>query len=203
MFNSPPTASWVMKRLCHIKDALKEWNFQDTYSIKLFYVETFKACTKVRWRFVVQNKMSIPRHRFCVWVFALEKLKTKDKHYTIGVRNDALCPLYATNVETVRYLFFDCPFSRKCLDGLESWVGVGCKNIASMDLPKLRFTKSQPIRCTIYACAISNIWRSRNTASWDLWVPHPHHIVSLIKAQTDARLTALGHSSTLANLILT
>lgn len=142
--------------------------------------------------------MSIPRHRFCVWLVALEKLKTKDKLYAFGVTNDALCSLCATTIETVRNLFFECSFSRNCFDGLESWVGVRFKNIATMDFRKLKVTKPQQhILCTIYACTIYNIRRS---ASWDHLVPRPECIVCLIKTQTHSRLNVLGHSKAMANL---
>ncbi|XP_057535324.1 uncharacterized protein LOC130813502 [Amaranthus tricolor] len=51
----------------------------DVYSIKAVYLETFKSTPKGKWKFVVWNRMSIPRHRFCCWLMALNKLKTKDK----------------------------------------------------------------------------------------------------------------------------
>jgi reverse transcriptase-like protein len=204
VFNAPPTASWVMRKLCLVKGTLKEWIFQDTYSIKLVYSEHFKVCAKVRWRFVLWNKMSIPRHRFCVWLVALEKLKTKDKLYSFGVTLDALCPLCVTTTETVRRLFFECLFSRKCLDGLEVWVGVRFKSIATMDFRKLKVRKiQQHILRTIFACAIYNIWKNRNMVSWDHLVPHPYHSVSLIKTQVKCRIRTLRHIDSLSNLSLT
>lgn len=193
LFNAPPTASWVMRKLCLIKDTLQCWIVKDTYSIKSVYLESFQSYPKVRWRFVVWNKMFIPRHRFCVWLMALGKLKTKDKLFSIGVTADDVCPLCATSKETVRHLFFDCPFSRKCLASLESWVGVRFKYIEHMDFRKLKLRKPQQhILCTIYACTIYYIWRSRNTACWDHLVPLLNLIVLQIKAQTDLRLRSVG-----------
>ena len=79
IFNAPVTVSWVMKKICSTKDTLRNWIFQDVYSIKAVYLETFKSTPKGKWKFVVWNRMSIPRHRFCCWLMALNKLKTKDK----------------------------------------------------------------------------------------------------------------------------
>ena len=75
LFNAPITTTLVMKRICFIKDSLKNWIFQDTYSIKSVYLETFKLTPRVRWRFVVWNRMSILRHRFYYWLMAVDKLK--------------------------------------------------------------------------------------------------------------------------------
>lgn len=168
MFNAPITINWVIKKLCFLKDTLKHWVFQDIYSIKSVYLEAFKLCPKVRWRFVVWNRMSLPRHHFCIWLMALGKLKTKDKLRALVVISDDLCPLCATATEMTSHLFFECPFSRKCLEGIEAWVGVRFKNIATMNFRKHKLKKKQQQAvCDVYTCTVYVIWRSRNTAVWD------------------------------------
>ena len=71
--------------------------------------------------------------------------------------------------------------------------GVRFKHIATMDFRNLQLKKIQHILCTIYACTIYTIWRSRNTASLDDLVPHQDHIVLQIKAQIALKLRSLGH----------
>lgn len=125
---------------------------------------------------------------------ALGKLKTKDKLLAMGVFNDDLCPLCATTKETVRHLFFDCPFSRKCLDGLKAWVGFRFKHIAAMDFRKRKLKKKQQeAMCSIYACSVYAIWRSRNTAVWEHMVPRPSHIVIQIQKEVGLRFQSIDY----------
>ena len=69
IFNAPITASSVMKKIYSIKDTLRNWIFQYVYSIKAVYLETFKFIPQVRWRFVVWNRVSIPRHQILLLAY--------------------------------------------------------------------------------------------------------------------------------------
>ena len=59
LFNAPITTSWAMKKLCYIKDLLKQWIFCSSYLIKKVYFDHFADVPKVRWRFLVWNNLSI------------------------------------------------------------------------------------------------------------------------------------------------
>ncbi|XP_057537068.1 uncharacterized protein LOC130814822 [Amaranthus tricolor] len=195
IFNAPITVSWVMKKICFTKDTLRSWIFQDNYSIKAVYHETFKSTPKVKWRFVVWNRMSIPRHRFCCWLMALDKLKTKDKLQDWGVTADDLCPLCMSTKETVCHLYFDCLFSQKCLNSMEAWLGFRFKRIDKMDFRKLKLKKlHQQFMRFIYTCTIYAIWRSWNVAVWENMVPTPGYMVLQIQSEIVLRFKAI-HSS--------
>ncbi|XP_057540808.1 uncharacterized protein LOC130818666 [Amaranthus tricolor] len=193
IFNAPITASWVMKKICSTKDTLRNWIFHDSYSIKVVYHETFKSTPKVKWRFVVWNRMSIPRHLFCCWLMALDKLKTKDKLQALDVTTDDLCPMCNMSAkETVYHLYFDCPFSQKCLDGIEAWLGFRFKHIDKMDFRKLKLKKlHQQFMCFIYTCTIYAIWRSWNVAVWENMAPTPGYMVLQIQSEIVHRLKAI------------
>lgn len=187
-----------MKKLCAIKDALRDYVSQDSFSIKHVYADAFKRTQKVSWRFVVWNGMSLPRHRFCIWLMALEKLKTKDKLFALGVINDDLCPLCAASAETVRHLFFECPFSRRCLDDLAAWVGFRFKPLMVMNFRKRRLNKKQQqAMCSIYANYVYAIWRSRNLAVWEQRVSHPSHTVRQIRNEIALRFQSSNYHSTI------
>ena len=138
--------------------------------------------------------MSLPQHRFCIWLIALDKLKTKVKLHALGVISDDLCPLCATAKETTSHLFFECPFSRKCRDGIEAWVGIHFKNVTTMDFREHKLKKKQQQAvCAVYACTVYVIWRNRNTAVWEHLVPKPDHIVLQIQKETTLCFKSLDH----------
>ncbi|CAO2820483.1 unnamed protein product [Amaranthus hypochondriacus] len=125
---------------------------------------------------------------------ALGKLKTKDKLLAIGVTNDDMFPLCASSTETIRHLFFDCPFCRQCLDGLATWVGFRFKHINAMNFRKRKLNKlQQRAMCAIYACSVYAIWKSRNTAVWEHRVPLPSHIVKQIRNEMTLRFHSLNY----------
>ena len=86
---------------------------------------------------------------------ALDKLKTKDNLQALGVTTNDLCPLCAITMETVHHLYFDCPVSQKCLDGIEAWIGFRFKHIDKMDFRKLKLKKiQQQLMCSTYTSTI-------------------------------------------------
>lgn len=143
LFNAPSTASWIMNKLCLIKDTWNQAIFKHSYSIKETYKKSFHLLQKVNWSVLVWNRVSIPRARFCCWVMVLGKLKTKDKLHEVGVTADEICPLCAATKESVQHLYFECPFSQRCLDSIETWIGIRFKAIARMDFRKYKLKKVQ------------------------------------------------------------
>ena len=71
------------------------------------------------------------------------ELKTKDKLHEVGVTADEICPLCAATKESVQHLYFECPFSQRCLDSIETWIGIRFKAIARMDFRKYKLKKVQ------------------------------------------------------------
>ena len=138
-------------------------------------METFKMNLKINWHNLVWNRLSIPKARFCCWLVALGKLKTKDQLHSIGVVDDDLCPLCATSRETIRHLFFDCLFSIQCVEDMAKWVGIKFKPLIAMDFRRFKLNKfQQNIMCANYTSTIYAIWQCRNAAVWNSVVKHLH-----------------------------
>lgn len=92
---------------------------------------------------------------------ALDKIKTKDKLHSMGVTDDALCPLSTAATETGAHLFFDCPFSKLCLNGIRQWTGVRLKPISTMDIRKFKLNRFQKlVLCAIYTSTVYYIWKN-------------------------------------------
>lgn len=165
IFNAPATASWTIKKLCFVTALLRPWVCQDTYSIKEVYESRLGDRPKVPWRFLVWNRLSIPKTRFICWLAAKHGLRTKDKLHHIGVLDDDLCPLCGSHSETHSHLFFECPFSRLCIMGMRTWTGFVLKPFSSMDFRKCGLSRSkQHVMIAIYASTIYYIWQCRNEA---------------------------------------
>lgn len=192
IFNAPATASWTIKKLSTVTNTLKPWICRSHYSIKEVYEHIMLNHHKVPWRFVVWNRISIPKTRFVCWLGARQGLKTKDKLFTMGVVGDDLCPLCGLEPESTHHLFFKCKFSRLCAAAIKSWIGVTFKHFALMDFRKHRLTKvQQHIYTAIYACTVYHIWQCRNEAVWHVFVRSPENVISRINHDIKQRCYAL------------
>ena len=143
IFNAPPTASWVIKRLGSVNDLLWHWINRDTYSIKGVYVEMLNLEDKMQWRNLVWNRYSIPKIRIICWLMALGNLRTKDKLHHFGVTNDDLCPLCAAATKIGAHQFFECLISKLCLDGIKQWTWVKLKPVSILDTRRLNLNRFQ------------------------------------------------------------
>lgn len=124
LFNAPPTASWVVKKLCKVKEALSEWMKSPVYSIATVYRELMGTQEKVQWGDATWNRATIPRSRFIIWLAYHDRLKTKQHLFSLGVVEDDKCPICGNATETVAHLFFQCRFSRQCMEMLRHWLGI-------------------------------------------------------------------------------
>ncbi|KAL0300308.1 UNVERIFIED_CONTAM: hypothetical protein Scaly_3051400 [Sesamum calycinum] len=69
---------------------------------------------RVVWHGLLQGRYKIPRHNFILWLAILEKLSTLDKHWiSHGDNGCVLCA--GQHVESHDHLFFNCLYTRRCL----------------------------------------------------------------------------------------
>lgn len=172
-------ASWYWKRLVSLKNSLREKtqlaNFVATpYTIK-------RGCdmmneqihdVKVTWDKIVWERMTLPKHRFIMWLAMLGKLRTKDVLWRIGVVNDQQCLLCNAQTEQIQHLFFECTYSKACLTGIKEWLGwksnAQCLEKLTKQISKI---KQRSVKKKIFAVVLSstvyNIWRVRNDVLWN------------------------------------
>ena len=65
-FNPPTIGSWVLKKLCTVKETLRVWMIKNTYSIKNVYEELLGQNPRVPWAITIWNRASLPKARF-IW----------------------------------------------------------------------------------------------------------------------------------------
>ena len=64
IFNSPPTASWALRKLCGIKDKLSRFMSLTTYSIQEVYKERLNLSQPVHWDKWVWHRLNTLREKF-------------------------------------------------------------------------------------------------------------------------------------------
>lgn len=124
LINAPATASWVIKKLCKVKETLKDWMSAPSYSIAMVYKDLLGTYPRAPWAMAAWNRATIPKSRFITWLACQDRLKTKQKLMTIGVIDDDVCPIRGSQTETRDHLFFTCEFSRQCIAAIKDWLGV-------------------------------------------------------------------------------
>ena len=85
IFNPPPTASWVILKLCKVKDHMSTWITSATYNINIVYKELIGSSTRVSWSKLVWHRTSLSKARFIFWMAMHDELKTKDHLMRIGM----------------------------------------------------------------------------------------------------------------------
>lgn len=192
LFNAQSSASWAMKKICMVKDTRKQWVFSEISCINEVYSEVFLEHQRVKWRSLVWNSISIPKTRFCCWLLALGKLRTKDRLHLSEPLDDDLCPLCTGCKETIHHLFFKCLFSMRCLEEITLWTGIRFKSIDPMDFRKYKISKlQQKVLCVVYASTVHAIWQERNDAVWNHVVRLPSSLVRGIQQEIRLRLRVL------------
>lgn len=81
---------------------------KETYNIKRGYRILFgqSQVPKLGWSVMVWERISIPKQQFILWLVIMEKLRTRDNLYKIGVVGDKSCLLFKHDEEATQHLFF-------------------------------------------------------------------------------------------------
>ena len=119
-----PTASWVVKKICMAIDKLAHQVQHRKYMICEVYKAQPTQDNSVPQTSFLQNRTSIPRARFVLWLALQNKLKTKDKLFKIGIVEDNNCPMCVLTAKTIEYMFFKCTFSSRCVEEVNSQLGI-------------------------------------------------------------------------------
>lgn len=168
------------------------WIVKDTYLINETYKARVESLIRFSWSPIIWNRLSIPKARFICWMTAIQKVKTKDKLMLIGAVDNDHCPLCGIHPESSTRLFFECLFSKRCLQEIRTWSGLRFKPIAQMDFRKLKGNSiHRNILCAIFTSSVYYIWRARNDAVWHAFVRSPSYISTLVQNEVRHRVLSL------------
>ncbi|XP_074271685.1 uncharacterized protein LOC141595620 [Silene latifolia] len=189
-------SSWTWRQLCKVKDLLApgfaQW-LQVPYSTSLVYKWLSGSQVTVHWKPYVWNRLALPKVNFINWLFIQGRLLTKDRLAKFGVINDGICFLCGNMQETSLHLFFECPFSLRCLHLLQTWLGF----YWTVDIiaNSLKWREKSLLRKKIILAAIASlvyyIWEGRNKCRLGDWVARPEAVRERIHATLRGRLHML------------
>lgn len=186
------TSSWYWRKVCEVKDQLKlvlsetQLRGLEMYSIRGVYKILCGDVERVEWDKVVWNIISIPKHRFFMWLTMKQRMQTTERMYRIGVSSDPLCLICGLENESQEHLFFSCRYSLKVLVIMRKWLqleeeGMNVPEILQM-IRSSRCTQLQKkIKYAIIAAIIYQIWHVRNEALWEQKIVHVDKTVNLIQ----------------------
>ncbi|XP_021724320.1 uncharacterized protein LOC110691690 [Chenopodium quinoa] len=195
------TAGWAWKKLCKIKDEMhsgfveKDW-LQNPYSISEVYDWLQGSSPRVDWNTWIWNKFNSPMHAFISWLAVHNRLKTRDKLERFGICVDNRCLLCGSATENRSCLFFDCPYSRRCIDKIADWLGIR-NTYYSIDEVWKQWSRQlkDPICRKVGLAALTSVvyhlWFSRNHTFWQKAVFHPRILCKGICIETVDRCRQL------------
>ncbi|XP_021848076.2 uncharacterized protein [Spinacia oleracea] len=194
-FTPSASASWVVKCICQVKDFFSQgvspqWLTSTKYSIKEMYQLHLTQRDNVQWHRYVWNRLSIPKHRFILWLATQDKLKTRTRLHKFGVVDDCLCPICGSSPETVEHLFFKCVLSHN--GGNEVMKGLGFSHCRDGIGPLFKWLQRsagtefrRAVAYTTTAVLVYHVWKARKAEIWKSQVPT---VQSLVKAgQSDVK----------------
>ncbi|KAK9666760.1 hypothetical protein RND81_14G209300 [Saponaria officinalis] len=130
-YSASSSSTWAWKRICRIKNTVRAGNVGNwwlkegnSYTVSQGYMWRCPGSAPVRWHQQVWNRICLPKHSFINWLFVLGRLQTKLRMNHLGYSGDLLCFLCAAATESSTHLFFECPYSAKCVQVVASKLGM-------------------------------------------------------------------------------
>ena len=125
----------------------------------------------VSWSKIVWERVTIPKHRFVFWLVMQGRLRTKEKLVKSGIIDDTRCLICGNQEENIRHLFFECVYSRRCLQEvmeLMSWKcnGSNIEELCRWARKKRIGSVQRKFFYAMMAALVYHIWRVRNDALW-------------------------------------
>ncbi|XP_075076925.1 uncharacterized protein LOC142163523 [Nicotiana tabacum] len=121
------------------------------------------------------------------------KLLTKDRLTNRGISSDGLCVLCGNAPESIEHLFYECHFSKLCINETLQWLKISITNYEGQHLwkrigRKMESKFRREFSYAIVAALSYHIWRGRNEALWKCAVPSPSKICAQIEKECKVRV---------------
>lgn len=134
------------------------------------------------------------QNKIILWLALLNKLKTKDRLFKMGVTPRDSCSLCSTESETINHLFFVCRFSTKCLEATLAWLGSKVQITSLSNLPSKKWRipiARKKVFCIALSCLVYQIWKSRNEAIWQAIVKSNERVLKNLKREVKAQFSII------------
>uniref|UniRef100_A0A803QNY4 Reverse transcriptase zinc-binding domain-containing protein n=1 Tax=Cannabis sativa TaxID=3483 RepID=A0A803QNY4_CANSA len=207
-YDPPMDCCWSWKKIVGVKNMLKQkvdvaGFVQQRHTIQHTYKILFEGRDKTSWSKIVWDRFIIPKHKFILWLVFWGRLNTKERIGKYNTTIDSTCFLCGQEEETSNHLFFECEYSRSCLQGLKNWLQWRSNTTNMQQLAK-SFSKNKTMSAarrsvlkTALAGLVYHISKARNDVFWHqkLW----HTRVIIQRVQQESKLRILGLPNKLAD----
>ncbi|XP_021843839.1 uncharacterized protein [Spinacia oleracea] len=199
LYVPPLAASWPVKFICKVKDVCNDkfqgsaWLSTPNYSIKNTYTSLSTQPETNHWSSFIWSRLTIPKHRFSLWLALLDRHKTKARLFLYGIGDDNLCAICGSGPETSAHLFFECSYSTDCLVRVLDWLGISHtrKNVLQVLHWTRRYCRNAFKRKFMLAAVaglVYHIWRARNSSVWEGAIPTVPTLLHALKSDVKHRV---------------
>ncbi|XP_062086264.1 uncharacterized protein LOC133792379 [Humulus lupulus] len=168
-----PDVSWYWRKLMKLKywfshSDLFEAKIHGKFKVSKIYNKMLPFYEKVNYYKSFWCRFSAPKHKFILWQEINMQFLTNDKLLRCKVNiPSALCPICELCLESHHHLFFDCIFSQKVVQGVQSWLAatswpLHIQSWISWLGSKWNFGVVNNIVSTVMAATVYSIWINRN-----------------------------------------
>ncbi|KAL2905400.1 LINE-1 retrotransposable element ORF2 protein [Bienertia sinuspersici] len=111
-------ASWYWKRICAIKEKIKEVYGQNEiqgmkkYKVSTVYNKLIDHIPPYPWVENVWSRFNIPKYSFCTWIAVQGRLPSADRMVKMGSLMVQTCPLCSHDEESIQHLFLNVLIAR-------------------------------------------------------------------------------------------
>ncbi|XP_059310692.1 uncharacterized protein LOC132062059 [Lycium ferocissimum] len=161
---------WILKSKKYFEKAgytYADYLHMPKFSIQCFYRTLQPIYPKVPWRKMICNNYGVPKWIFTFRVAAMGRLYTRDRLAKWGIANILDYPLCNNAHESIRHLYFMCPFSNYVWTQLLAWQGINKApqdwevELAWISRNTRKSGEAEIFRMVAAGC-IYHIWKERN-----------------------------------------
>ncbi|VFQ76078.1 unnamed protein product [Cuscuta campestris] len=153
------------KKILQTRDCFVEMGRSSSYTTEAGYQWLLGQRLKPGWTGLVWNRLSLPKHKFILWLTYKDKLLTKDRlrrFYPI----DTQCLLCSNGEEDRHHLFCNCPYTRELYKKIYNWShqlfeGQTFEEICDQ-IQKITPTKRRMKQTAVFAACVYYLWKVRN-----------------------------------------
>ncbi|XP_074296366.1 uncharacterized protein LOC141626478 [Silene latifolia] len=170
---------------------VQQW-VQGSFSAQQTYDSLAGTSESVPWEPFVWNRICLPKVNFIIWLFAKDRLLTKHRLLKFGVISDGLCCICANAQETQSHLFFDCPFSKECLQLVLQWLGISWHfHMDTIMSWQCRSLLKKQIIMASFAGLIYLIWSCGNSAKHNGSIIRPKLVLQRVQSMVKYRMQGI------------
>ncbi|XP_074267194.1 uncharacterized protein LOC141590503 [Silene latifolia] len=189
--------SWSWRSICRCKNQMLSgyvdtwWLDEDgIYSVANRYKWLRGDNPDVSWHSWIWNTVNLPKHYFIGWLIMRQRFLTKDKLCRLVGSAEEGCDLCGNDKETHDHLFFQCPYSSRCIHLFSDWCKIQLPTSNIEDWWNTKTFQSQiegDILAAILVVALYNVWWMRNHCRLNNVLFRPEYVVGKIKTVIQSR----------------